>query len=142
MVGDMLSLPQKFLEVHQEFMKINFVACLLENWKFSRSETDKVIGMTLSKETKSPGGATGFSTNKNAVKSWELNSTHHAAMRACFHENLNYWLQQHIHQDLTHSRIKRDNTDVNIHSSTLTTTFINPFSPEPLLSISSGILAP
>ena len=66
MVGDMLSLPQKFLEVHQEFMKINVVACLLENRKFSRSETDKVIGMTLSKETKLPGGATGFSTNKNA----------------------------------------------------------------------------
>lgn len=40
-----------------------------------------------------------------------------------------------------HSRIKRDNTDVNNLLSKLTATFVNLFSPEPLLSISSEILA-
>ena len=39
-----------------------------------------------------------------------------------------------------HSRIKRDNVDVNNLLSTLTAIFINPFSPKPLLPISSGIL--
>ena len=89
MLGDMLSIPEEFPEVHQEFMEGKFAAQLLENRKFSRSETDKVIEMTLNKETKSSGGTTGFSTNKN-VKRWELNTTYRATMRACFHEHLNY----------------------------------------------------
>ena len=41
-----------------------------------------------------------------------------------------------------HSRRRRDNTVVNNLLSTLTTTFIKPFSSEPLLSISTGIVAP
>ena len=90
MLGDMLKLPEDFPEVYEEFMKGNFAAQLLENRKFSRSETDKVIEMTLNKETKSSGGTTGFSTNENAVKRWELNATYRAAMRACFYEHLNY----------------------------------------------------
>ena len=138
----MLNLPEEFPEVHQEFMKGNFAAQLLENRTFSRSETDKVIEMTLNKETKSSGGTTGFSTNKNAVKRFQLNTTYRAAMRACFHEHLNYRPQQHLYPDLMHSRIKRYNTDVNNLSFTLTTTFINPFSPELVLSTSSGITTP
>ena len=85
---------------------------------------------------------TRFSTNKTAVKRFELNTTYRAAMRACFHEHLNYRPQQHLQPDLMHSRIKRYNTDINNLSSTLTATFINPFSPELVLSISSGILTP
>ena len=60
-------------------MKRKFAAQLLENRKFSRSETDKVIEMTLNKETKSSGGTTKFSANKNVVKYWELNVTYCAA---------------------------------------------------------------
>ena len=86
----MLSLPEEFPEVHQEFMKGNFVAQLLENRKVSGSELDKVIEMTLNKKTKSSGGTTGFSTNKNVAKRLELNATYCAVMRACFHEHLNY----------------------------------------------------
>ena len=79
---------------------------------------------------------------ENVIKRWELNATYRAAMRTCFHEHLNYRPQQHLHPDLMHSRTKRDNTDVNNLLSTLTTTFINPFSPEPLVSISSRTVAP
>ena len=60
-------------------MNQSFAAQLHENRKFSRSETDKVIEMTLNKETKSSGGTTKFSTNKNVVKPWELNATYCAA---------------------------------------------------------------
>ena len=84
MLHAMLSLPEEFPEDHQDFMKGNFAAQLDQT--FSRSDTD----MTLNKETKSSGGTTGFSTNKNAVKRWELNTIFCAAMRACFHEHLNY----------------------------------------------------
>ena len=86
----MLSIPEEFPDVHQEFMKGKFAAQLLANRKFSSSETDKLIEMTLNKETKSSGGTTGFSTNENDVKRWELNATYRAAMRACFHEHLHY----------------------------------------------------
>lgn len=41
-----------------------------------------------------------------------------------------------------HSRIERDNTVVDNLLPALTTTFVNLSSPEPLLSISSGILVP
>lgn len=90
MLGDMLSLPEEFPEVHQEFMKGNFAAQLFENRTFSRSETDKVIEMTLNKEIKLSGGTTEFSANKNAVERWELNANYCATMRTCFHEHLNY----------------------------------------------------
>lgn len=50
MLGDMLSLLKEFPQVHEEFIKGNFAAQLLEN--LSKSETDKVIEMKLNKETK------------------------------------------------------------------------------------------
>ena len=62
--------------------------------------------------------------------------------QTCFHKHLNYQSQQHLHLDLMHSRIKRSNKDFNNLLSTLSTTFINPFSPKPLLSISFGMLVP
>ena len=46
-------------------MNQSFAAQLHEKRKFSRSETDKVIEMTLNKEIKSSGGTTEFSTNIN-----------------------------------------------------------------------------
>ena len=51
MLGDMLSLQEEFPKVHQQYMKEKSAAHLLENQKFSRSEIDKVIEMTLNKET-------------------------------------------------------------------------------------------
>ena len=137
---DMLSLPTEFPEIYEEFVRGNFAAQLSYN-KFSRSETDKVIEMTLNKDTKTPGGVTGFSTNDNAVKRWELNSAYRASLRKCFHEHLHYKLQKYAHADLTPSRIKKDEADVQMLMRTLTTLFIDPFSDQPLLSISTGVLA-
>jgi len=140
MLGDMLSLPTDFPEIYEEFVRGNFAAQLSYN-KFSRSETDKVIEMTLNKDTKTPGGVTGFSTNDNAVKQWELNAAYRASLRKCFHEHLHYKLQKYAHPDLTPSRIKKDEADVQMLMRTLTTLFIDPFSDQPLLSISTGVLA-
>ena len=41
---------------------------------FSRTESYKVIEMTLNRDAKTPGGTTGFSTNIGAVHGWEINS--------------------------------------------------------------------
>ena len=55
MLGDMLQLPQRFPDVYKEFLNGNFVTKLTDGSKFSRVETDKVIEMTLNKDTKTPG---------------------------------------------------------------------------------------
>ena len=39
---------------------------------FSRSETNRVIEMTINKGTKTPGGITEFSTKIGAVKRWVI----------------------------------------------------------------------
>ena len=72
MLADMLQLPEDFPEVYKEFMNGNFAAQLTDGSKFSRVETD--IEMTLNKDTKTPDECTGFSTNVNAVKRWEINA--------------------------------------------------------------------
>jgi hypothetical protein len=140
MLSDMLSLPEKFPKIYSEFIKGNFAAQISDG-AFSRSETDKVIEMTLNKDTKTPGGTTGFSTNSGAVKRWEINASYRAALRTCFHQHLNYQQQNYKHQDLTPSRINRDNTDISSIVQILSEVFINPFSDFPLVCISTGIIA-
>ena len=51
MLGDMLRLAEDFPDVYEEFLNENFVAQLTSGSKFSRVETDKVIEMTLNKDT-------------------------------------------------------------------------------------------
>ena len=55
MHADFIKLPEEFPSIHQEFMDGNFVAQLTEGSKFASVETDKVIEMTLNKDTKTPG---------------------------------------------------------------------------------------
>ena len=47
--------PNDFPDVYQEFMSGQFAAQPTENFRFSRIETDKVIEMTLNKDTETPG---------------------------------------------------------------------------------------
>ena len=99
MFGEMLQLPADFPEIYAEFIG-NFAAQLIEGNSFPRSETDKVIEMTLNKGTKTAGGCTGFSTNLNAVKRSEINAAYRANLRSCFHKHLNYQPQNCKHPDL------------------------------------------
>ena len=140
MLGDMLRLPYSFPGIYEEFMRGNFAAQLSDNTRFSRVETDKVIEMTLNKDTKGSGGCTGFSANVNAVKRWEINATYRASLRKCFHNHINYHSQKFKHPDLNPSRIKKDEDAVQKILSTIEATFNDPLSPLPLISISTGII--
>ena len=62
-LGDMLQLNRSFPEIYEQVIVGNFAAQLSSDKLFSRIETDKVIDMTLNKDTKTPGGTTGFTTN-------------------------------------------------------------------------------
>ena len=133
MLGEMLTLESNFPEIYKEFQEGNFAAQLSDCKSFSRCETDKVIEMILNRDTKTPGGTTGFSTNINAVRRWEINSAYRADLRNCFHKHLNYEQQQDLHKDLSPSRILKDEDDVTAVLSVLRDTFIHPFSEQPLV---------
>ena len=70
----------------------------------------------------------------------EMNATYRAAIRSCFHKHLNYNTQKYKHSDLKPSRIKKDEATVLKILETISTAFIDPLSPQPLLSISNGVL--
>ena len=59
----MLILEDDFPETYEEFVVANFAVQLSNDGRFSRTEPDKVIEMTLNCDIKTPGGTTGFSTN-------------------------------------------------------------------------------
>ena len=122
-------------------MNGNFAAQLTDGSKFSRVVTDKVIEMTLNKDTKNLVGCTGFSSNVNAVKRWEINAAYTAALRTCFHKHLDYQPQKYKYHDLNTSRIMQDEKAVQCILSVIATTFIDPLSPLKLMSISTGVLA-
>ena len=87
---------------------MNFSVQLNEDRKFSRTEPDKTIEMTLNKDTKTPGGTTGFCINVNAINRWVLDATYRAELRQCLHQLINFSKQTTKHKDLTKSRILKD----------------------------------
>ena len=98
--------------------------------------------MILNKDAKGSGGCTcfSFSTNVNAIKRREINATYRALLRSRFHKHINYQLQKYKHPDLNPSRIRRDANLVQKILSTIDTTFIDPLSLLPLISISTGVM--
>ena len=88
-----------------------------------------------------PGRGTGFSTNVNAIKRWEINAACRAALQTCFHKHLDYQPQKYKHHDLNPSRIMQDEKAVQCILSVVATNFIDHLSPLELMSISTGVLA-
>ena len=97
--------------------------------------------MTLNKDTKTPDGCIGFSTNVDAVKRWEIKAAYRAALRTCFHKHRDYQPQKYKHDDLNSSRIMQGEKAVQCILSVIATTYIDPLSPLQLMSVSTGVLA-
>ena len=141
MIGEMSELEQTHPEVYQAFIGGTFSVQLSDTSGFGRIEPDKCIEMTINKDTKTPGGTTGFSTNPNSIIRWSINATFRAELRKKLHEFVNYRKQRFSHKDLNPSRINKDKKDVKAILDILSNTFIEPLSENPLLCISSGLLA-
>ena len=86
--SEMLILEDDFPETYEEFVAANFAVQLSNDGRFSRTEPDKVTEMTLNRDTKTPGGTTGFSTNIGALHRWEINSKYLASLTTIFHQHL------------------------------------------------------
>ena len=67
--------------------------------------------MTINKDTKTPGGTTGFSINPNSIIRWSINATFRAELRKILHEFVNYRKQIFSHKDLHPSRKSNDSVD-------------------------------
>ena len=64
----MLQLNKSFPEMYKQVIVGDFAAQLSSDKLFSCIETGKAIEMNLNKDTKTPGGTTGFSTNVQVVQ--------------------------------------------------------------------------
>ena len=93
-LDDMLQLNKSFPGIYEQVIVRNFAAQLssklFSHKLFSRIETDKVIQMTLNKDTKSPGGTTGFSTIVGVVQRCELNASYRESLRRCIDDHLQH----------------------------------------------------
>ena len=79
-LSEMLTLETIHPEVYQEFKKGNFLVQLSERNSFGRCEPDRVTKTTINKDTKTPGGLTGFSTKTSVVGRWKINASQQASL--------------------------------------------------------------
>ena len=79
MLADMIVVENDFPDMYQQFCNGHFTVQLSEH-PFSRMEPDKVIEVTINKETKCHGGTSGFSRKSHAVKRWALISSYRAGL--------------------------------------------------------------
>ena len=139
MFSEMLTLEEDFPEIYEGFVAGNFTELLSNDGRFSRTELDKVIEMTLNHDKKTRGGTPGFSSNIGAMHRWEINSKYQALLRTAFHQHLDCKSSNYQHKDLAPSRICKDGNNVSALTNVFLETFINPFSDSPMMSISAGI---
>ena len=74
----MLNLETSHPSVYNAFIAGQFSVQLSNDNPFGRNESDKTIENTINKDTKTPGGLTGFSMNKPACDLWVLNAKRRA----------------------------------------------------------------
>ena len=79
--------------------------------------------MTLKKDTKTPGGTTGFSTDVNVIHRWALDETHEGELRQCLYQVINFSNQTTKLKDLTKSHFLKDEEAVSSLKTVLTETF-------------------
>ena len=140
-LGEMMALETTHPEVYKDFQEGQSAVQLSPNNPFGRIEADKTIEITINKDTKTPVGATNFSTQQNALHRWTINASYRAAIRNCFQNFLGQHHKANQHQDLRPSRMKLDEHDVSTIIQTLLVSFIDPLSQNNLVCISNGVLA-
>ena len=142
MLAELTELEENYPELYTESIAGNFSAQITSKNTFSRIEMDKVIEVTINKDTKCSSGLKGFSTNISQVNLWALNATHRAEMQRCFQEHLHVKSSTDIHLVLRKRRIEKNSQGVTALVDILKGSFIHPFAEDmPLVFISSGLEA-
>ena len=98
MLAELTILKETHPAVYHGFLSGNFSAQMSSRNSFGRTELDKLIEVTINKDTKCPGGLEGFSTNIGQVNRWTLNATYRTDMCRCLQDNLHLKTSSDIHQ--------------------------------------------
>ena len=84
-LAEMIALGTDFWKVYTEFLNGNFVVQLSNFIPFGKVEPYKVISVKVNRDTKSPAGTTGFSTNGNSINRCVLTSLLRAVVCTALH---------------------------------------------------------
>ena len=82
----MIALGTDFSKVYTEFLNGNFVVQLSDFIPFGKVEPYKVIAVKVNRDTKTPGGTTGYSTNSNAINRWVPKSLFRSGVCTALHD--------------------------------------------------------
>ena len=99
-LSEMFTLETSHRKIYQEFKKGKFSVQLSETNPFGRCEADRVIQTTINKETKTPGGLTGFSTKSNAVDRRMVNAAYCASLYSHLQDFLGTNTKNYVQTDL------------------------------------------
>lgn len=111
---------------------------------FAQVAVDMAIEQTVNRDTKTPGGLIGMSTNASATQRWLLTAHDRAAIASSCRDLAGIVHDKSsVHQEATPSRLKRDEEDVQSLIST-TRDWANPFvaDEEGMFNLSCGARAP
>ena len=137
----MTRLSETHPEVHQHMLEGGFSVQLGATNTFGRLPVDQTIEETVNKDTQTAGGTKGFSLKPAAVSRYyvtaEYRSTCLKQMRLMIDDSCS---KRMVHTDLSASRMRKDETDVDSLVYLMEDTWTNPFSQNPseLISISTG----
>ena len=116
----MLELKSRHPDVLMAFKEGNFSVQLSSSNTFGRNEVDKTIENTVNKDTKTSGGLNGLNQDR-----WMINASRRAACYRNFKELVSFAGSKYCHSDLSPSRIKKDEENVENILDVFDTTFSN-----------------
>ena len=149
---DMYQLPQKFPEVHEEFLKGNH-AVSRSAQPYSRVWTDMALEQSINLDSKKRGGIVDITQRSEALDRWFLTSQEQAAITPATKEMCAIQDSERAgtHKETGQARLQQDEADVQKLLDTFKSGLVtNPFDVyaleegecQPLINIISGVVLP
>ena len=140
----MCRLSMDYPEVYQHFMQGGISVQLGSSNPFGKIPCDQTIEKTINKDTQTAGGTKGFSLKSGAVQKYYLNAEHRSLFLRQLREMVGLGGSRLNHPDLQHSRILKDEADVQSLVNLMEDSWINPFrsDQDSLVNLATAAMAP
>ena len=141
--AEMSNLHIEHPQVYEYMEQGGFSVQIGSSNSFGRIPVDQTVEETVNKDTQTQGGTKGFSLNPGAVSRFYLTAEYRSSYLRQLKESVNITDTNSRHADLGHSRITRDEADIQSVMDMLENNWVDPFNSEDqdLVSISTGTLA-
>ena len=126
-LAQLTQLEKDYPEVEEAFADGQFAVQMSATNPFGRIPVDQATEVTINRDTKTPGGTTGFSLNAGAVQRHYITAEHRCAFVGLMRDFVNVASPHEAHADLNESRRKKDEEVVTAIESLLQS-WVNPFS--------------